>query len=375
MSLEILIGADAAPVTSKNAASKQAATQSNASSRLCDGLEEVWNSADARVISLAAPFGSGSNAEATQLESIAALNPAGVCLCGAHTLDSGAEGLASVRAALKKRHIAPFGAGEDLEEADQPFFYAKHGVRIGFYAIGENGPSSATERRAGSNPLDLINLGDRVREIKSNCDRLVVLYRGGMGGYPYPSPEVQKVCRKIAECGASLVICQHGAGIGSREHWNSAEIIYGQGTFLPTAANGGNGAGEGLLVRYIIGDYGADKVEYVPVISGDGGAALADQEKAAQMTEAFQKRSMRIRVEGFVGARFEAYAAEQKDRLFQVFLSGNLALRTLNKLSGSRPTRIYPKESKADILNALRSESYRELIIRGLKQDVQPAEH
>ncbi|MEZ4627704.1 MAG: CapA family protein [Eubacteriales bacterium] len=367
MSLEILIGADAAPVALKNTV-----TKSSVSNRLLDGLEEVWSAADARVISLASPLGSDPDAEASQLESIVALSPAGVCLCGAHILDLGAKGLSAVRAGLKEKHIAPFGAGEDIDEADQPFFYAKHGVRIGFYAIGEDGHSSATERRAGSNPLDLINIGDRVREIKSNCDRLVVFYCGGMGGYPYPSPEVQRVCRKIAACGASLVICQHGAGIGSREHWNSAEIIYGQGAFLAAPANG---AGEGLLVRYIIGDYGADKVEYVPIVSRDGCAALADQAKAAEMTEEFRKRSLRIRVEGFVGARFEAYASEQKDRLTQVFFSRNPAFKPLSKLFGNKPTRGYPVESKAEILNALRKESSRELIIRGLKQDVQPAEN
>ena len=365
MSLEILIGADAAP-----AVKKTAATPANASDRLQNGLDEIWGAADARVISLESPFDGDLETRTQKLESIAALNPAGVCICGGHILDSGAEGLSTTRAALKGRHIASFGAGEDLEEADQPFFYAKHGVRIGFYAVCENGPSCASERKAGANPLELINLGDRVREIKTNCDRLVVFYRGGTGGYPYPSPDVQKICRKIAECGASLVICQHGGAVGSREHWNSAEIVYGQGEFL-SAANDG----EGLLVRYTVGDYGADKVEHVPLVCEKGAAALADPAKAAEMTEAFQKRSLRIRVEGFVGARYEAYAAEQKDRLFRVFLSGNLALRTLNMLSGSRPTRIYPKESKAEILNALRGESTRELIIRGLKQDVLPSEH
>lgn len=293
MSLEIFIGAGAV-LSAANAD----AFSSGAQSPLFSGLNAVWKAADARIFSLKTPLSEegGACAPTAGAAGIAALSPTGVNLCTAQIASCGAEGIASTRAALKAKQVAFFGAGEDTDASDQPFFFVRHGVRVGVYAVCEKESASATERTAGANPLDLVNLSDRVREIKSNCDRLIVLYDGGEEHYPYPTPFEQKVCRKIAECGASLVISQGSRAVGCSERWNNTSIVYGQGGFIGEAA-------DGLLVRYTIGDFGADTVGYVPIVCDIGGAALADEAKAAEVLEPFQKRSLRVRVEGFVAAR------------------------------------------------------------------------
>ncbi len=374
MSLEILLGADVVPT-----ASNLGEFQSASPNLLFNGLETVWNHADARIFNLESPLADNLAAErkcgpslcapAACAAGLSALNPAGICLGNNHILDFGAEGLLSTRAALKEKHIAAFGAGADLDEADQPYFFVRNGVRVGVYAVCEHEFSIATERSAGANPLDLVNLGDRVREIKSSCDRLIVLYHGGREGYPYPSPDVQKACRKIAECGASLVVCQHSHCIGSSERWDNTTIVYGQGNFIFDVNDGGEGFDTGLLIRYTIGDYGADSVEFVPIVRVSGGAGLADEPTSAAILEAFQRRSLRIRLEGFVSARYAQYASEEKDKLFRVFLSGNVFLRTLSFFTGRRPARMYSGQSKTNILNTLRCESIRELMIAGLAGD------
>ncbi|MEZ4629095.1 MAG: CapA family protein, partial [Eubacteriales bacterium] len=244
MSLEILIGADVVPT-----ASNTGTFSTDAPELLFQGLSEVWQAADARIFNLESPLAEGDpaaqkcgpslSAPLSCANGIAALNPTAVCLCNNHILDYGAKGLSSTRAALKAKGVASFGAGEDLDEADQPHFFVKKGVRVGVYAVSEHEFSTATDRKPGANPLDLVNIGDRIREIKSSCDRLIVLYHGGREGYPYPSPDVQKVCRKIAECGASLVICQHSHCVGSSERWDNTTIVYGQGNFIFDVGDGG----------------------------------------------------------------------------------------------------------------------------------------
>ena len=305
MSLEIIIGADVVPT-----ASNLDTFQSSAPQLLFGGLGDVWNAADLRVFNLETPLADAESAESKCgphllaptkcAEGLAALNPTGICLCNNHILDHGAEGFTSTKAALKAKHLASFGAGEDTDEADKPFVFAKHGVRIAVYAVCEHEFSCATERTAGANPLDLVNLSDRIREIKTNCDRLIVLYHGGKEGYAYPTPMEQKVCRKIAECGASLVLSQGSHTVGCSERWNNTTIVYGQGSLISGEAQ------QGLLVRYTIGDYGADTVGFVPVIGSGNGAAIADETASAELMEEFQKRSLRVRVEGFVPARFES---------------------------------------------------------------------
>jgi poly-gamma-glutamate synthesis protein (capsule biosynthesis protein) len=308
MSLEIFIGAGVAP-----SATNTEAFSSGTQSLLFNGLNAVWKAADARIFSLETPLadaasceggdGYGQCAPAASAAGIAALNPTGVNLCTAQMSRCGAEGIAATRAALKAKQVAFFGAGEDTDATDQPFFFVRHGVHVGVYAVCEHESVSATERTAGVNPLDLVNLSDRVREIKSNCDRLIVLYCGGRENYSYPTPFEQKVCRKIAECGASLVISQGSHTVGCSERWNNTTIVYGQGGFILDGA-----AQTGLLVRYTIGDFGADTVGFVPVVAAGGGAALADEATAGELMAAFDKRSLRVRMEGFVPARFAVRA-------------------------------------------------------------------
>ena len=304
MSLEIFIGAGVAL-----SASNTEAFSSGTQSLLFNGLNAAWKAADACLFSLETPLADASNCEACACAScapaacasgIAALSPTAVSLCTEHIACCGADGIHETRAALKAKQVAFFGAGEDIDAADQPFFFVRHGVRVGVYAVCEQESASATEHRAGANPLDLVNLSDRIREIKTNCDRLIVLYHGGKEGYAYPTPMEQKVCRKIAECGASLVLSQGSHTVGCSERWNNTTIVYGQGSLISGEAQ------EGLLVRYTIGDYGADTVGFVPVIGSGNGAAIADEVASAELMEGFQKRSLRVRVEGFVPARFES---------------------------------------------------------------------
>ena len=304
MSLEIFIGAGVAL-----SASNTEAFSSGTQSLLFNGLNAAWKAADARLFSLETPLADASNCEtcacafcapAACASGIAALSPTAVSLCTEHIACCGADGIQETRAALKAKQIAFFGAGEDIDAADQPFFFVRHGVRVGVYAVCDQESASATEHRAGANPLDLVNLSDRIREIKTNCDRLIVLYHGGREGYAYPTPMEQKVCRKIAECGASLVLSQGSHTVGCSERWNNTTIVYGQGSLISGEAQAG------LLVRYTIGDYGADTVGFVPVVGAGNGAAIADETASAELMEGFQRRSLRVRVEGFVPARFES---------------------------------------------------------------------
>ncbi len=375
MSLDILIGADVAPTDSN-----REEFQKKQPKLLFDGLEELWQGADVRLFNLESPLADcetkrdkcGPNMIATSIcaRGVASLKPDAVSLCNNHILDYGAEGLHSTMAALKTAGIAYFGAGDDLDEADRPHYFVKNGVQIGVYAMCEHEFSVATDRTPGANPLNLLELGDRIRDIRSNCDRLIVLYHGGREHYPYPSPKLQRVCRKMAECGASLVLCQHSHCVGCYEKWENATIVYGQGNFIFDVEDGEDCFDSGLLVRYGIGSYGADKVSFVPVVRVKGGAALAGEAKAKEILDDFETRSKRIRVQGFVGARYKAYAEEKKDVLLKAFIGDNAALRTLNVLHGRKTTNMFSRESKLRMLDYLTCESIHELLTEGLYNDV-----
>ena len=336
MSLNILIGADAA------------------SAQLSVGLRETWRQADVRLFQLSA------GAQAAQ-ETLAALEPTAV-LAGIGGNPAAKDELAGLLGTLKAAGVPPFGAGIDLESADTPVYFVKNGLRIGLYAVGEHSGAAATERSAGVNPLNPLELGDRVRDIRGNCDRLIVFFSGGWKGYAYPSPQVQKVCRKIAECGASLVLCQGGGVAGCYEKWDNATIVYGQGGFLSEEDT------EGLLVCYEIGDYGTEKISFVPLTCKDGAADIPGDEKAAEMLETFERRSRRIRVQGFVEARYTTFAAENGESLLCRFADGPKP-RPAGTLFGRRAVCRLTKERRDALYSALSCESERELLAEGLRND------
>lgn len=331
MSLEIFIGADFAPVGTAEG------------EMLANGLSAALSGADARVFCLGGrPAGNDNTSPSLRNFSRAAasLHPTAVNLGCADALPTD-ERLKETLAAFRAAGIPAFGAGEDLDAADQPRYFVKNGVRICFYAVSEHGGLTATERSGGVNPLNLLDLGDRIRDLRSSCERLVVFYRGGREGYAYPTPEMQRVCRKIAECGASLVVCTGGRMIGSYEKWDNAVIVCGLGDLVSPAD------GEALLVKYAIGDYGTEEITFVPVLRKGGATELAKEECAKEILESFERRSRRVRVQGFVEARYRDYAADAKRGL----------LDALNA------------HETGALKRAIASESSCELLAEGLRQD------
>ena len=99
-------------------------------------------------------------------------------------------------------------------------------------AVCDDEKRLAEENKAGANPFDLLDSPDHIAKLKTECDFVIVLYHGGKEHYRYPSPYLQKVCRKIVDKGADLVVCQHSHCVGCQEEYKDSTIVYGQGNFV-----------------------------------------------------------------------------------------------------------------------------------------------
>ncbi len=335
-----------------------------------------WQSADLRVVNLECPLYDGNSpiakcgmhlsAPESCALGFAALGLDAAAMANNHILDHGAAGLSATLRALSDAGIPAFGAGENAAAADKPLFLSKNGLRIGLYAVCEHEFSCASPDRPGANELDELALSDRIRDIRRDCDRLVVLYHGGREYYPYPSPRLQARCRKMIACGADAVLCQHSHCIGSCETYLERPIVYGQGNFLfdmddkPCFETG-------LVVQLLFTDKGV-QAEYLPVYRANHGAALAQGALRDEILGGFSARSAEIAVPGFVTERYRAYAAEYREKMLKVFLSGHPALRLLCRLYGRRPTRVYSKAALLAIRNTVACESLNELVEAGLAE-------
>lgn len=106
------------------------------------------------------------------------------------------------------------------------------GLHIGIYSCAEHEFSITEDRKCGANGFDPLYVLDDIANLRNNVDFLIVLYHGGIEFFQYPAPYLRKICRRLVEKGADIVLCQHSHCVGSFERYENGMILYGQGNFM-----------------------------------------------------------------------------------------------------------------------------------------------
>lgn len=208
-----------------------------------------------------------------------------------HILDQGVQGFKSTEDLLNKKDIPFVGVGDNIFESSKPYIFQRDGLNIGVYACAEHEFTIATENTPGANPFDPLESLDHIQNLKAECDYVIVLYHGGKEHYCYPSPYLQKVCRKMAQKGADLVICQHSHCIGCYEEYKDSTIIFGQGNFLFDHSDSEFGK-TSLLIKVSISD--KIQIDYIPIVKAGNGVCLADGQATEDVLVSFRKRSVEM---------------------------------------------------------------------------------
>ena len=243
-------------------------------------LQNVLNSAKYRVFNLETPLvdvpspinkcGPVLRADCNTVNAMKKLNVNLFTLANNHVMDHDVDGLKSTIQTLQKNGISFLGAGKNLNEASKPYVAEVNGKRIGFYACAEREFSIAEKDSPGANPFDALESFDHLYSLKEKCDFIVILYHGGKEYYRYPSPMLQRVCRKFVEKGANLVVCQHSHCIGCEEKYGHGTIVYGQGNFLFDSCK--NVFSQTSLLIQLNEDF---SIEYLPLVKAEKGVRLA----------------------------------------------------------------------------------------------------
>ncbi len=335
-----------------------------------------WFHSDFRIFNLETPLTDIKNpilkcgpnliAPTSTINGISALKPSLITIANNHILDQGSFGLESTQEAFQKERIPYIGAGEDLYRASRPYTVSKGGLSIGIYACTEHEFSIASTDSSGANPFDPLESPDQICSLKEKSDFVIVLYHGGKEHYRYPSPHLRKVCRKIADKGADVVICQHSHCIGSYEKYKNATIVYGQGNFL-FDKNDTECWKTSLLVKI---DF--DKsvhIEYLPMIKKNHCVRLAKNSVKDDILNDFKKQSAKIIQKGFIEQRY-AQLAQENYALYLNRLSGRgkIFMKLDSKLfQGGLLKKKFSKRKRLIIQNYIECEAHRELLLAGLK--------
>ena len=343
-------------------------------------LLQLMQQADLRVFDLEVPLtdrdtpiqkhGPKLRAPENTVAGIRAMGVNLLTLANNHILDQGQTGLEATLRALKNAEIPSFGVGV-YPDCAVPYFFEKDGKKVGIYACTEHEFSVATEETVGANPFEPLESPDHVAQLKAQCDYVVVLYHGGKEHYRYPSPGLQKICRKFVEKGADLVLCQHSHCIGCEEKYRQGTIVYGQGNFLFDRSD--NEFRNSSLLVQVEDDF---SVTYIPLAKNGNGVKLAEGEEKQKILDDFFHRSRQIQDDAFVKETYETFAKSNGTHyllLLNKINTKNPVNRILNKLTGGgwyrRRMKGMKTEKRIALQNYLECEAHRELLLQTLTGD------
>lgn len=373
----VLIGADIVP-TQRNA---DLFINGDIEKLFGDELINLIKSASYRIFNLEVPLcdcdspiikcGPNLRAPSNTINGYKAIGADLLTLGNNHILDHGNMGLESTISTLTNAGIDFVGAGKNITEASRPYIFIFNEKKVGVYACSETEFSIATNTSSGANPFDPLDSIDHIVMLKKECDYLIVLYHGGKEQYRYPSPQLQKKCRKMILKGADLVVCQHSHCVGCEEKYNNGTIVYGQGNFL-FDRNDNEYWKTGLLIL-IDSDY---NIIYQPVIKEQEHVRLMNKNDSVQLLNDFYERSKKILDEKFVEQEYNDFSLHAIDE-YLMFLGGRYKFfaRVLNKLSKGKSMKWiikshYRTNNYLAALNFIECEAHRELLIRGLKERI-----
>lgn len=367
--MRILIGGDLAP-TENN---QKYFEEGDLAKVIDDALIKKIKGSDLRVYNLETPLADiqtpirkcGPNLIASEasVHGIKCLYPDLIGLANNHIMDQGEDGYRSTCKALDKEGIAYFGAGKDLNDPRGTYLVEKGGMKIGFYACAEHEYTIAGDDTPGANPYDPLESFDAVKDLKKENDVVIVLYHGGKEFYRYPSPKLQRVCRKFVMSGADLVLCQHTHCVGCEEKYEGKTIVYGQGNFIFDRGND-EFWNSGMLIELEIIEGNISGVEYIPIEKADG-RYVCGQKK---VLDDFFKRSREICDPIFVKKTYGDYCLKNVGQYLKIFHGHNLLQRMMFKFGYE--LKIPFHHSKNDLIairNYIECEAHQELMIEALK--------
>lgn len=370
--MRLLIGGDIAPTKSN----EDIFVEGDVESLLKNGLYKFVMEYDFRIFNLEVPlsykknpikkYGPNLIANPDTVNGIEKLKPI-LTLANNHILDQDIDGLKSTISILDKNNIFRFGAGLNLEEAKKPLIIEKDGIKVGLYSCSQNEFTIASIDRGGANPFDIYETFDEISKLKDKCDYVLVIYHGGKEHYRYPSPNLQKICRKFVNKGANLVICQHSHCIGSKEEYNEASIIYGQGNFIFDMNRDSEFWDTGLLLDIEIDK--ELKVEYIPIVRDGSTIKLANKSEAKKIKEEFLYRSEQIKNDKFIKDEFDKLVNTNINQYINVIRGSNRLFRKLDRIFKNRLIKkIYKGKRKYGVINYIESEDHREILLKVLEK-------
>lgn len=286
-------------------------------------------------------------------------------LANNHIRDCGDEGVFSTLESCRASGIMTVGAGANAAQAGHPLVANIAGWKIGIMAFAEHEFNAAEADQGGANLFNVYDSFDNIRRLRTLCDYLFVLYHGGIEHYVYPSPILQKKCRKMIDAGADLVLCQHSHCVGTTETYKNGAILYGQGNTVFGYRRNSPAWNEGLIVKISLSENMSLKVtiEYLPIMANSTSIELMPQDQARPFLEAFFMRSQNITDQKFVNFSWQCFCESQQAHYLPLLFGLGRILNYANRKLRNRIVKLFFSKKRIRItMNLIRCEAHNEVV-------------
>lgn len=289
-------------------------------------------------------------------------------LANNHILDYGVDAVSDTLKACHDNGFFVFGAGKNQSEAEKPLIIEISGKKVGFISFAEEEFNIAGQTTPGSALFDPYYSFDKITALKIDVDIVVVLYHGGIEHYVYPTPLLQKKCRKMVEVGADLVLCQHSHCIGTIETYHEKTILYGQGNSVFGYREGNEKWNEGLLVEL---DAFSSNTTFKLMKATPEGIVFADTKDEDARIDLMRKQSEILDDVTAIKDSWTTFVEENKALYYSMLLGKNRVFNKMNRILKNKLIDIiYRKMKQMITMNILRCDAHREVLITMLEEKV-----
>lgn len=293
-------------------------------------------------------------------------------LANNHIKDCGEDGVKTTLNTCANAGIETFGASSNLALAKQPYIKEINGIKIGFIAFAEQEFNCAGENEYGANYFDPYEDLDLIAKLKKKVDHLIVIYHGGIEYYEYPSPQLQKKCRRFVDKGADLVTCQHSHCIGTIERYLEKDIIYGQGNTLFGYKEGNDSWNRGLILTLSVHDGKLEMTYHGIKAIKEGGIKWMNSSENQVLVAEIEQRSQNVYDPTFIENSWVQFCLKKESLYLPQYLGLNRYFIHLNRWTKNRLIKVlFGRKYLASSHNIMRCEAHNEVIQTILKKQIE----
>lgn len=157
-------------------------------------------------------------------------------LANNHALDFGPDALLDTFTTLDEAKIPYVGAGATKERAEEAIFVEAGGRKVGVLSASRVIPVVEWNIENCQPGLfctyDSTRLVQRIKEIESQCDYVVVFVHWGLEKKTYPEEYQRNLAKQYIDAGADLVVGNHSHVPQGIEYYNGVPIVYCLGNYI-----------------------------------------------------------------------------------------------------------------------------------------------